>query len=392
VHTQTVTRRAARPRSTSALAVVLAVSAVAGPAPAAETLVIEGVRVFDGERMLGERTVVVRDGVIAELMPGDVTVPETSSVEGLAVVDGAGRTLLPGLIDAHTHSWSPEHLERSVVFGVTTTLDMFTPAPLIEQARRADVATDGSPWATLKTATYLLTAPGGHGTQYGIPVPTVVEVADVAPWVKARVEDDGADYIKIICEDGTGWGREIPCISEAVLREAVEQAHAHERLAVVHVSTIAWARRAVDAGTDVLVHVFRDAVADEAFVDAAKAAGIAISPTLSVFGSMAPASSGAELAGDERLVPFLDDVTIASLEASFPQYRDPGVMERTIESVRRLHAAGVPILAGTDAPNPATAHGVSMHGELALLVDSGLTPSEALASVSTGATWARDWP
>jgi len=98
---------------------------------------------------------------------------------------------------------------------------------------------------------------------------------------------------------------------------------------------------------------------------------------------MTPASSGAELAGDERLVPFLDDVTIASLEASFPQYRDPGVMERTIESVRRLHAAGVPILAGTDAPNPATAHGVSMHGELALLVDSGLTPSEALAAATS---------
>ena len=53
------------------------------------------------------------------------------------------------------------------------------------------------------------------------------------------------------------------------------------------------------------------------------------------------------------------------------------------ETVRRLKAAGVPILAGTDAINPGTAHGASIHRELELLVAAGLSPSEALAAATS---------
>src|SRR5262249_15120213 len=52
-------------------------------------------------------------------------------------------------------------------------------------------------------------------------------------------------------------------------------------------------------------------------------------------------------------------------------------------SVRKLHAAGVPILAGTDAGNPGTTHGASLHGELALLVAAGLSPVDALAAATS---------
>ena len=49
-------------------------------------------------------------------------------------------------------------------------------------------------------------------------------------------------------------------------------------------------------------------------------------------------------------------------------------------SVRLFHEAGGVVLAGTDVTNPGTAHGISMHRELELLVRAGLTPSEALAA------------
>lgn len=49
-------------------------------------------------------------------------------------------------------------------------------------------------------------------------------------------------------------------------------------------------------------------------------------------------------------------------------------------AVRQLLAAGVPILAGTDAPNPGTAHGIAMHRELELLVAAGLSNAQALAA------------
>src|SRR5262249_31046550 len=54
---------------------------------------------------------------------------------------------------------------------------------------------------------------------------------------------------------------------------------------------------------------------------------------------------------------------------------------------RMLKTRHVPLLAGTDSPNPGTAHGVSMHGELELLVSAGMTPVDALtAATSTPAT------
>jgi hypothetical protein len=62
---------------------------------------------------------------------------------------------------------------------------------------------------------------------------------------------------------------------------------------------------------------------------------------------------------------------------------NPDRLARAIESVRRLHAAGVDILAGSDAPNPGTAHGASLHHELELLVRAGLSPTEALAAATS---------
>jgi len=80
---------------------------------------ITHVRLFDGERTSQDQTVLVRDGKIAEV-GNSITIPS-----GTPEIDGAGRTLLPGLIDAHVHAYPENALKEAEALGVTTVLDMF---------------------------------------------------------------------------------------------------------------------------------------------------------------------------------------------------------------------------------------------------------------------------
>jgi imidazolonepropionase-like amidohydrolase len=355
-----------------------AAPAVPGDAPVAGDggFVVQGARVFDGERDLGVATVVVRGGRIESVAA------RGAAPRGLPVVDGRGKTLLPGLFDAHVHAWGDAQRDMAR-FGVTTALDMHgigERAPALRAQRESlDTAAQADLWA----AGYAITAPGGHGTQYGFPVPAVEEGTDVDAFIAARV-GEGADFIKLIIEDlsAYGPGRRLPTLTSAQVRAAVAAAHARQRLAVAHVSTLDTARDAIDAGADGLVHVFTDAVADEAFVASMRDRRAFVVPTLSVVASMAGGGEGRALAADPRIAPLLTAEQRGSLSADFGA-ASPERLQRALDSVRRLHAAGVDILAGSDAPNPGTAHGASVHHELDLLVRAGLTPAEALAAATS---------
>lgn len=360
----------------------------AAPASAQDnSFAIRDVRVFDGERVIEHASVVVRDGRIA-LVGTDAELPQ-----GLEVVNGAGKTLLPGLIDAHVHSWGNTRAD-ALRFGVTTELDMLGDwhrLPQIEQQRQSLARTAQ---ADLWSAGAAVTAPGGHGTQYGMQVPTLEADGDAAAFVAARVEE-GSDYIKIIVEDLSAYGtaRRMPTVTSPQVAAAIDAAHRHDRLAVVHVSRRASALHAVEAGADGLAHLFIDAPVDDTFAQAARSHDSFVIPTLSVLLGIAGTGEGAALAADPRLQPLLSGEQVASLKAAFPLgARDPDLAERLLASVGALHAAGVTLLAGTDAGNPGTAHGASLHGELELLVRAGLSPAEALnaATVATARAFGLD--
>ena len=169
--------------------------------PPAFTFAIVGVKVFDGEAFLPERDVWVEDGRFRLIGP------ELDLPADLARVDGNGRTLVPGFVDAHVHTFGGT-LNDAVRFGVTTVLDQFTDPRLAASKRAArDTLAPGNE-ADLFSAGMLATAAGGHGTQYGTPVEPVGGPDDAAAWVRAR-KAEGSDWIKIIHEDGSTFGQDI---------------------------------------------------------------------------------------------------------------------------------------------------------------------------------------
>ncbi len=346
-----------------------------GESPAgAPVTAITGVRLFDGEEVIERATLLLADGRVQDAGAG-LPVPA-----GATVIDGRGKTALPGLIDAHAHVFGQAR-EDALRFGVTTLLDMFRPPMDSAQVRAERASLAPTERADLFSAGYLATAPGGHGTQYGFPVPTPT-TADADAWVAARLAE-GSDYIKIVIEDGSSWGGELPTLAPDTVRALVAAADARGVLAVAHVSTRDAARLALEAGVDGLMHLFVDEPVDAQFIAAARAAGAWVVPTATVLA----ASHGHSAAEGIRDHPVLG-ARLSTTQAQTLGQTFPGAASRRdrwpmiVAGVRALHEAGVPLLAGSDAPNPGTAQGASLHHELALLVAAGLAPADALRAAT----------
>lgn len=338
---------------------------------------IQGANVFDGEGSLGGVDVLIEAGRITEV--GDaIAVPD-----GAEVIDGSGRTLLPGLIDSHVHTFTPEMLVQGLVFGVTTVLDMFTDEGFAAQMRQEQEEGTANYRADLYSAGWLATAPGGHGTQFGVDLETLTSPDQADEWVQGRV-DAGADYIKLVIESWGGTGEPpIPTLDAETVAAVIEAAHERDLLTVTHVQTLEAAQVAVDAGTDGLAHMFSDAVPPDALVQQMVDQGTFVIPTLSVFQSIGPEDPVDEtLANDPNIAPFLTSADLQSLANPFQVDGTLG-FQMASDGVAKFREAGVPILAGSDAPNPGTAYGASIHRELELLTRSGLTAEQALAAATS---------
>ena len=338
--------------------------------------VIQGARVFTGDEVLDSATVVIRGRTIESVTPGNATPAAGADAE---IVDGAGMTLLPGLIDSHTHNFGPS-LEQALNFGVTTVLDMATNAAMARQWRRQQAAGGASSRADI-FAGGPVTVEGGHGTQFGMSLPTLDNPDQTEAFISDRVAD-GADFIKVLYEAGETVGRTIPTFAPATLPRIVAAAHSHDLRAVFHVSTAKAAGEAIAAGADGLVHMYYDRAGGSDLIEEARKAGIFLVPTLAVLETVTGTAGGQELAADPLIVPFLTPEQRGGLGRDFGREPDPESMANILAGVGELHAGGVPILAGSDAPNPGTTHGASIHRELELLVRAGLTPVEALRAAT----------
>lgn len=369
---------------------------------------ITNIRIFDGNQIIASRHIVVKGESIISVggdLPADAT-----------IIDGENATLLPGLIDAHVHT-SIGGLRDALKFGVTTELEMngdFTKRGREIQLKNVNDVAD------VRSAGTAITAPGGHPDELlpdgdEIPefvlkelaklseedresmlaayahdheeIPQVTTVEEAVKHVHTQVEN-GADYIKIMIEEGTVMGAPgLPVLSDEILKTAVTEAHKFDKLVIAHVLTALSSQEAIDLGVDGLGHLFIDRPEyTSRLVMSIAASGAFVTPCL-VLNSSIIGNPASELANDPRVHSKLSSDWIDILNSSFNTFPQ-GNMENSFKNVMDLHRAGVDILVGTDvAPVPVPnlgglAHGASVHHEMQLLVKAGFTAIEALQSAT----------
>jgi imidazolonepropionase-like amidohydrolase len=326
--------------------------------------VISNVDVFDGYRMLRDQSVAVLNGIIVEVGPATAGKP-------------SGMTLLPGLIDSHVHVSNERSLEQAAALGVTTELDMWGDAKTLIPIKQAIERGEYPNAADFRTAGTGATVPGGHPTEFGVPMPVLKPDEDIQKFVDDRLRE-GSDYLKIMFE------HERPTLTESQLQALVAAAHRRGKLAVAHEGVQSEGLAEMKAGVDGIEHIFTDSLVTQEFLEVAQATHMVFTPTLAVVSAACGRPTGAELAKDIRFAPYLPAWQVEVLNAKISEKQTArSHFQYAQDAVRALHKAGLPILAGTDAPNPSTGYGVSLHEELLLLTQCGLTNEEALQAATS---------
>jgi imidazolonepropionase-like amidohydrolase len=385
------------PRAASLTLLALLVSIPpAAPAAAAEWTVVHAGRLLavPGQAPEAERSVIVRDGRVVEVRAGFVDAASVGAEgDAVEIVDLSRHFVLPGLIDAHVHLTgelgpgqklleatrsdaasalqSLPFLRRTLDAGFTTVRDLGS-TPEVIFALRDAVAAGAVAGPRIVAAGASLAATGGHGDAHGFRE-EILDLwadssicdgaADCRRAVRAQVKR-GSDVIKVTATGGvlseTAAGTDQQLFDDE-LEAIVATARSLGRKVAAHAHGADGINAALRAGVDSIEH---GTYSDDASFRLYRETGAFLVPTL--------------LAG-ETVLGMADTAEFMAPAVREKARRVGGEMKST---VRRAHAAGVAIAFGTDS-------GVSRHGEngreFLLLVESGLTPMEAIHSATVNA-------
>jgi len=348
--------------------------------------------------------IVVRSGLIES-----VGLASMANHPGDQVIDCTGKTIIPGLISAHSHLGVLENnaentataynlpninaaLNQFEHYGVTTIVSLGLNRDLVYSLRDQQRA------GALGGAT-ILTAGRGIGAPNGAPplLAASDQVDRPATAEEARRDVDAfaahrADIVKIWVDPLHGKAPEMDAV---IYTAVIDQAHKDRLPVAAHIYALDDARQLVNDGIDVLAHSVRDRPVDEAFVQSMLQHHTWYIPTLALDEAFYVYATNPEImkseffrqaAGPQLIAKLQSPDYVAKVLASpdTKQHEQDEAIAR--QNVKTLYDAGVRIASGTDSgASPGRIPGFSEHRELEDLVAAGLTPLQAITD-ATGST------
>jgi imidazolonepropionase-like amidohydrolase/ABC-type transport system involved in cytochrome c biogenesis permease component len=383
------------------------------------TFLIRGCRIFVGDgRVIESGAILVRGGKIAGVYEG--AGPDAAAVKA-ELVEAAGKTVLPGLIDVHVHLGAPggvyadprdygaaDAMPRALaqyLYAGVTAVKSAGDALDASIAVRDRIARGERLGAELFVSGPMFTAGGGHGTEYGQYLPANIRPAFEAQIARTphtaaearqfviELKTARVDAVKAILEAGFP-GRLFERLDASILKAIGDEARAQQLPLAVHTGSSRDVADALDAGAASIEHGPRDPISDD-LLGRMKVSGAVYDPTLSVWEGQAQLAAGQADLLDRSLLqqavaPALLTSTRAFVRggtASDPS-RAAGLrqlLEVEAGNLKRAYDAGLTLVAGSDAGNLLVLHGPTVQHELQLWVAAGIPAAAALQAATFNA-------
>ena len=371
----------------ASLSIVAALYLIAAQPAAGQTTAFVGGRVIDGTgKVIEAGTVVIQGGRITAVGPA----ASTQVPAGATRVDVKGKTVLPGLINAHGHVPATQGLQSNPSF--------YTRENLVRQLKTYgqygitsvfSLGDDQQAGFALRDE-----QAKGHLDRARIYVAGDVITGDTAEAARAmtdKVADMKPDMLKIRVDDNLGASRKMP---EAAWRAVIARGHERELRVAVHIYYLADAMATLGAGADFIAHSVRDKDVDAAFASAMKKQDTCYCPTFTREISTFIYDSTPSWANDPFFVKGVDQSIVAQISdpnrqaqirssnawKAGQQYK--AGLEVAKRNLKALVSQGVRIAMGTDTGPPARFQGFFEHLELEMMVEAGMTPMQALVSAT----------
>ena len=343
-----------------------------------------GARIIDGTIAdpIEDGVVVITDGRIQTVGPrSDVTVPDEAQI-----IDVAGKTIMPGLINAHGHVGGTLGLEG----GHYNTDNLLRQLGLYA---RYGVTTVNSLGGDEEQGFALRNSQFDQNLDRArIYVAGSVVLGDTEADVRAEVNrnaDMGANFIKVRIDDELGTAEKMP---RNIFDALVDQAHIRRLPVAAHLFYLDDAKYILNSGADLLAHSVRDLPVDDEFIDLINSKGVCYIPTLTREVSTFIYESEPDFFSDPYFIKEAESAILEQLKSPERQTRMQNsraaagykiALEVAMANIKALNDGGVRIAMGTDTGPPARFQGYFEHMEMQMMVDAGMSPIEAIRA-STG--------